>query len=358
LRTEARHLLKSALESLTLAVEVFNRPTEAGRQKGTLIFLQQACEMLLKAIIFQRRGRIRDPGEDNTYVFNRCLNIAVSDLSHVTDDEAVTLRILSTQRGDAQHYLIRLEEDLLYVIAQASVNVFASVLERAFQEKLEEYLPRRALPVAGTPPTDLATVVSRSVGIVQELLKPGRRRSTEARARLRAILDIDAGVGGREEAPTEKEVDRAVRSVRRGRKWEAIFPGVATLRLDPEAGTNPLAVRVTRGEGPAVRRVAPGEEALLYREVNPLDRYSMSFTEFAERFKPGLTPPRVSAAIEALGLDKDEECCKDIRIGSMEFRRYSPKAIERLRADLAELDLDKAWTDYRRRHSRVTAGRS
>ena len=44
--------------SLTLAVEVFNRPTPTARTQAVLLNLQHAFEMLFKAIIWQNRKRI------------------------------------------------------------------------------------------------------------------------------------------------------------------------------------------------------------------------------------------------------------------------------------------------------------
>lgn len=60
-----------------------------------------------------------------------------------------------------------------------------------------------------------------------------------------------------------------------------MFPGVATLEIESEPGEDRLlvVVRLTRSEGPAVRRAKSGEEALLYREVNPFDRWPFKPTE-------------------------------------------------------------------------------
>jgi len=50
------------MESLTLAVEVFNRPSPTARTQGVLLHLQHAFEMLLKAAIWEERGRIQPKG--------------------------------------------------------------------------------------------------------------------------------------------------------------------------------------------------------------------------------------------------------------------------------------------------------
>jgi hypothetical protein len=49
MKREARLLLEKACDSLLLSIELFNRPHDRGRVTGTLIQLDHAFEMLLKA---------------------------------------------------------------------------------------------------------------------------------------------------------------------------------------------------------------------------------------------------------------------------------------------------------------------
>lgn len=51
MRKEARLLLQRALDSLLLAIEHFNRPSDRGRTEAVLIHLDHSFEMLLKAAI-------------------------------------------------------------------------------------------------------------------------------------------------------------------------------------------------------------------------------------------------------------------------------------------------------------------
>ena len=53
-------MLKKATDSLILAIEHFNRPIDRGRVSAVLILLDHAFEMLLKAAILHRGGRIRE----------------------------------------------------------------------------------------------------------------------------------------------------------------------------------------------------------------------------------------------------------------------------------------------------------
>lgn len=66
-------LLERAIQSLTLAVELFNRPSEIARVHAVLMLLQHAFEMLLKAAILHRTKTIHEPQARYTYNFDRCL---------------------------------------------------------------------------------------------------------------------------------------------------------------------------------------------------------------------------------------------------------------------------------------------
>ena len=60
MKREARLLLDKASASVLLSIEFFNRPHDRGRVSSTLILLDHAFEMLLKAALVHRGGRIRE----------------------------------------------------------------------------------------------------------------------------------------------------------------------------------------------------------------------------------------------------------------------------------------------------------
>ena len=60
--TEARTLYAKAADSLVLAVDHFNRVWDRGRTEAVLIMLDRAFELLFKAIIVHRGGKISLPG--------------------------------------------------------------------------------------------------------------------------------------------------------------------------------------------------------------------------------------------------------------------------------------------------------
>jgi hypothetical protein len=111
-----------------------------------------------------------------------------------------------------------------------------------------------------------------------------------------------------------------------------------------------------------VRLLRPGEEAegaVAIREVNLLDRYSMGLKQMAAAL--GLTPPKTLALVHELDLQADEECYKEIRVGKSVFKRYSPKALDRLREVLPGVDIRQVWErekERRKERGRATAGRS
>lgn len=90
MKKEVKMLLKKATDSLILSIELFNRPQEQCRHTGALIMLDYSFEILLKAAILQRRGRIRNKKYDhNTIGFDACLRIAVSngDIKFLTEEQ-------------------------------------------------------------------------------------------------------------------------------------------------------------------------------------------------------------------------------------------------------------------------------
>ena len=90
-----------------------------------------------------------------------------------------------------------------------------------------------------------------------------------------------------------------------------MFPGIAAVRLDTQGHGLSVSIRFTReSQAPPVRVVREGDsdfgEATLVREVNFLDRYSLTVTQLARNV--GLTTPRTSALIWFLRMREDDAC--------------------------------------------------
>jgi hypothetical protein len=112
MKREARLLLAKANESLVLAIGQFNSTSDLGRSTAALILLNHSLEMLLKAAILHRGGRIRDTGALETLGFDKCVRKALSDvkLGLISEDQALSLQAINGLRNSAQHYLLTISE--------------------------------------------------------------------------------------------------------------------------------------------------------------------------------------------------------------------------------------------------------
>jgi hypothetical protein len=81
MRKEAKHLYQKAIDSLTLSIDLFNRPNDCGRTHGVLIFLDHLFEMLLGASIIDKGGKIKEKGAKETIGFSACCRKGFSDAS-------------------------------------------------------------------------------------------------------------------------------------------------------------------------------------------------------------------------------------------------------------------------------------
>src|SRR5207244_6781578 len=96
MKKEARLLKSKALNSLVLSVAQFNGVSDTGRTDAVLMFLDHSFEMLLKAAILHRGGRIRDSGEKNTIGYDSCVRRGLSDgrIKFLTEEQALTLQTI------------------------------------------------------------------------------------------------------------------------------------------------------------------------------------------------------------------------------------------------------------------------
>ena len=139
MKKEAKLLLGKAVDSLILSVEHFNRPSDTGRTESTLILLDHSFEMLLKAAILHKGGKIRKPREKQVIGFGECVRKALSDGSVVFLDksQAMTLQAINTLRDSAQHHIVTLSEELLYLHAQSGLTLFKNIRNYSGSQKSE-----------------------------------------------------------------------------------------------------------------------------------------------------------------------------------------------------------------------------
>ena len=135
-----------------------------------------------------------------------------------------------------------------------------------------------------------------------------------------------------------------MRRINSGEEWRAIFPGVATLRIDPDADGPGLSLRITRNKGEAVQLVAdesPDAKVMAVKRVNELDFYSMGLRDLAKKLQ--VTEPKLLALVEADRVQENADFFKLVKIGRTELKRYSPKAFDHLHKRLSDVDLQQLW---------------
>lgn len=348
MKQEAKRLLRKAIDSLVLSIELFNRPCDQGRVTATLIILNHAFEMLLKASILHRGGRIRDKRAKETIGFDACVRRSLSDgkIKFLTEEQALVLQTINGLRDAAQHHLLDISEAQLYIHVQSGVTLFRDLLRTVFDQDLGCYLPERILPVSTSPPKDLAALFDSEVEEIKKLLQPGRRRQTEAFARLRPLAILDATIRGEKGQPSDSDLKRIGKDLARSKSWTELFPGVAAIEITTDGAGPTLSLRLSKKEGIPIHLVpegTPGASVVAVKRVNELDFYNLGAKQLAE--KVGLTTPKLLAAVDYLNLRKDAEYYKEFKIGSQLFKRYSPKAIEAVKRALEEVDINKIWED-------------
>ena len=354
MKKEVRQLREKAINALVLSIEHFNRPWDRGRTEGVLILLDHSFEMLLKAAIRQRQGKIRKAREKQTIGFDACVRKGLTDasLKFLTDEQALTLQAINGQRDAAQHYLVDMSEHQLYFYAQAGVTLFRDIHDDVFDEKLMLELPERVLPISTTAPKDLLALFEKEIEEIKGLLAPGTRKKMDAVAKARSLAVLESAVNGNYEQPSDRELEKVCKRLSDGQAWSAVFPGVASINITAEGDGPTLSLRLTKNEGTPVHLLKEGEGAgavVAVRRVNELDFYSLSATQLAK--KVGLTPPKSRAVVDHLSIREDDDCFKEIKIGSMTHARYSPQAIKKMKAALETESIDSIWAAYRARQS-------
>jgi hypothetical protein len=352
MKKEVRLLLEKAADSLILSTEHFNRPWDRGRVSTVLILLDHAFEMLLKAAILHRGGRIREPRAKLTIGFDHCVRKALTDgeVKFLTKEQALTMQMINNLRDAAQHHLLDISEEQLYMQTQAGLTLFRDLYAAVFGRDLKLELPERVLPISTTPPADLATLFDREVKAVRRLLEPGKRRHIEAQAKLRALAIAESSIQGEKVQPSKSELDKLGQRIHDGAKWDALFPGVASVDLTSTGYGPSLDLRITKKKGIPIQLVkegTPGAGVVAVKRVDELQYYSLSHTKLAQHV--GLTAPKTTAMVRHLKLQEDPECFKEIAISKSKFNRYSAKAIERIKDALETVLIAEVWETHRPR---------
>src|ERR1035441_3856886 len=131
MKKDVKILRTKAIESLVLSIEHFNRPSNTGRVHAVLMLLDHSFEMLFKAIILHRGGRIRERRSEQTIGFDACVRKGLSDaqVKFLNGNQALTVQIINSLRDAAQHHILDISEQHLYIQAQAGLSLFRDIFK-------------------------------------------------------------------------------------------------------------------------------------------------------------------------------------------------------------------------------------
>ncbi|MCR8911669.1 hypothetical protein NW211_06610 [Barnesiella sp. ET7] len=351
MKKEVKMLLEKAIESLILSIELFNRPQEQCRQTGALILLDHSFEMILKAAIVHRNGKIRDKNNKNTIGFDACLRIAVSNgnIKFLTEEQALVAQAINGLRDAAQHYILQISEQQLYVHMQSGVTLFSDILSNVFNIKLSERLPQRVLPIATLAPLDIDALFRFETREIKKLLTPGSRKGQEAYSKIRPLCILDAVISGEKNTqPSDKEIRTIANKLRDGIGWNEIFKGVAGIQLSKE-GTGPsISLKIAKKADVEVTLVkdSPNATVVAVKRVNELDYYSLglkAMTGNIQKRFPYITTKKLLIVINHLHIQDNSEFYKEIRLNSQIHKRYSQNAQNYLLEQIPLLDVEHNW---------------
>lgn len=356
MKREVKTLLNKAIDSLVISIEMFNRPNDTGRCTASLIFMDHGFEMLLKAAIIHKGGSIREKDSPNTIGFDKCLRKALSDatVKFLTEDQALSLQVINGQRDAAQHYILDISEQQLYVHMQAGFTLFSDILKDVFDQRLNEYFPERVLPIATLAPLNIETLFRFEVREIRKLLAPNTRKRSEALARLRPMAILNSAILGEKNTQiSEHAINKIADAVQAGKAWEDIFPGVARIQLNKEGDGSKIALRISKKADVEVALVKEGTHdasVVALRTVNELEYYNIGARKMAENIAKTfsyITEPKLLAVIKHLRIRDNSEYYKEIQIGKQIHKRFSGKAQRYLMEQIPLLDVENNWRAWK-----------
>ncbi len=357
MKRDVKKLLNKAIESLILSIEIFNRPNDTGRATAALIFMDHSFEMLLKSAILHRNGEIREKKHDpNTIGFDKCLRKAVSDatLKFITEEQALSLQIINGERDAAQHYILDISEQQLYVHMQGGFTLFADILKSVFDETLNKYFPERVLPIATLAPTEIETLFRFEIKEIRKLLAPNTRTKSEAIARLRPLAILNSAVLGEKNTQlSERDMEKFADLVKKGKNWNEIFPGVAQIQLSKDGQGQRISLRIVKKGDVEVALVKEGKTpsgVVAVKTVNDLDYYNLGCRQMCENLKQQyafLNQTILLAIIKHLKIQSNLEYFKSFKINSQELKRYSGRAQSFILSKIPTLDVENNWRQWR-----------
>jgi len=352
MKKEVKLLKNKSINSLILSIQHFNNPFDLGRVEATLILIDHAFEMLLKAAILHKSGSIREKRATQTIGFDACLRKGLSDpkVKFLDEEDVIAIQTINTLRDAAQHHLLNISEQHLYIQAQIGLSLFRKIHKNVFSEELIRVLPKRVLPLSTLPPIDINLLYKNEVSEIKTLLQPGKRKITDAITKLRSLAITEGAIQGSKVQPTSGQLMKLARAIKQNKNWDEIFPGVASIKLTTKGYGQSIDLRFSKKEGVPIQVVpegTPGATVVGIRKINVLDFYNLSITKLADRFS--FTTPKMRALIKLYNIQSDEECYKEILVDKTVFKRYSQKTIDKVVNIVNQkgFSISKIWKEAR-----------
>lgn len=348
-RVDIEQLRHRALESIQLAIELFNRPHECARQEAVLILLHHSFEMMLKSLIVDRTGRVFDEERGYSYAFDTCLRIAGENLELINSDHRKFLSILDNLRDSAIHYYQEVSEPVLYVFAQASVSLFNELIRAATGKGLLEFLPSRVLPICAIPPQQLGRVIDDEFNRLRELLRQPDLSKQRALAILRPLMAFKIGGEEQHRRMTPAELEVALENLSAAENWRVVFPEIARIQFSEDGDGIPCNFKIVKDTTDAIpmRVLKPGDPEppggfIVQKEINIFDKFNLGLNQLAAKL--GISRPRTLAMVRHYGLEKDEDAYREVKIGRSVYKRYSMKGLDYLRDKLDTVE--ECWKKH------------
>lgn len=347
LKRDARTLKAKSIASLKRGLEVFNSHEDEGRVETVLLLLQHSSEMLVKALLVQKGKRVFDNEKGVSIGIDKALNISISE-GWINSSQIGAIRAIDAMRNQAQHWMIVVPEDTLYINTRALITVLDEMLIDHFQDSLADNLPMRVLPLSTQAFPDVMMLIDREYRQIKDLLAPGRRARDEARGRIAALLAMEAHVS-EEVAVSQRDLDRIENAIKNGEAIQDVFPRLMTLSTKVEGEGPTVRIRITRSpDALAVRYISgddPGAAAAI-REIDLQKKYHWSPSELAKKL--GLSTSKAKVLRGYLSIDKDPANVHIFEFGSQKHPRYSDNAYRILCDGVKEGLHNSAWNERKK----------
>jgi hypothetical protein len=212
-----------------------------------LLTMNHAFEMLLKAIVLEKTGRIRAKHDKMNYQFKKCIALCQTQLSVLDENEALSLNNLNGFRDAAAHDLVEISEGLLYPHVEQAVLIFVALLKRVFNKELAGWPPRRILPLSTSLLREITAIIEEDMATISSMLSKGHRQEDDGEARLRPYQVMEKNIvkarvppaGGLQQSPRPPLVTKtrakssAAHSAAAVRRRPAVAGGRAAFAAPP-----------------------------------------------------------------------------------------------------------------------------